>query len=89
MTFDSRSYKNLESLRNELSVSQPVLALYSLLMHMNGKLIPKEQNLIKGKQYYFIHSKLQKVLKEIMISFSKTKIIKRDIKSLFNKLLIN
>ena len=88
MTFDSRSYKNLESLRNELSVSQPVLALYSLLMHMNGKLIPQEQNLTKGKQYYFIHSKLQKVLKKIMINFSKTKITKRDIESLFDKLLI-
>ena len=88
MTFDSRSYNDLESLRNELSVSQPVLALYSLLMHMDGKLIPKEQNLSKGKQYYFIHSKLQKILKEIMINFSKTKIIKRDIESLFSKILI-
>lgn len=88
MTFDSRSYKNLESLRNELSASQPVLALYSLLMHLNEKLIPKKQNLTKGKQYYFIHTKLQKALKEIMTNFSKTKIKKRDIESLFNKLLI-
>ena len=88
MTFDSRSYKNLEFLRNELSTCQPALALHSLLMHINGKLKPAKQNLIKGKQYYFIHSKLQKLLKKIMIYSSGTQTKKRDIDSLLKKLLI-
>ena len=88
MTFDSRSYNDLESLRNELSASQPVLALYTLVNCINSKLIAIKQDKSHGKQYYFIHEKLQKILKKIMLNFFNNSTKKKNLRNLFSKILI-
>jgi len=61
----SRNYETLGSLRNELSAVMPFIAVDSCIGHLTGRLKKIEQP-TTGRQYYFIHTSLQEVLKNII-----------------------
>ena len=61
----SQNYGALGSLRNELSAVMPFIAVDSCIGLLAGRLKKIEQPRT-GRQYYFIHARLQKVLKNVL-----------------------
>jgi methionyl-tRNA formyltransferase len=69
LNFNPDPCNSLGTLRNEISGLMPVISIDSALGLSSGRLTPQPQ--IKGgRQYYFIHSRLQPVLKAAIESHS-------------------
>jgi len=75
--FNSDDYRTLGELRNEMGALMPLLAIDALvkLFKSGFKPIPQISN---GRQYYFIHSELRKILSKVILSrFNREKSINK------------
>ena len=61
-TIDATRFTTLGGLRNALGAIQPVLCIASLIEVWCGKRTPINQDLGVGKQYYFTHPRLTKII---------------------------